>query len=62
MEWQHFVDKAFLGIIGFIAIYAVRFLEKLTRSINELNIKIAQMLEKITEHDAEIRELKKRRG
>ena len=59
--WHLFVDKAFYAILTGLAVYAVRFLEKVARSINELNIKVAQVLEKISEHDGAIKDLQRKR-
>lgn len=59
--WHLFVDKAFYAIITGVAVYAIRFLERLTNSVNELNIKVAQVLEKISEHEWAIKELQRKR-
>lgn len=64
-SFKIFVDKAFwamaLGIASF-AVYEIRETrsvgQELARGINELNIKMAVIVERVSVHDAQIQDLK----
>ena len=67
MDFHQFMEWAFLGIISFASLYAVTILAALKKSIDQLNIKIAEVIEKsswhekwLTRHDIEIQDLKKK--
>lgn len=51
MDFSKFIEWAFLGIISGSAIYAVGILGSLRNSVNELNNKIATVIEKTAWHE-----------
>lgn len=51
MEFSKFVEWAFLAIISGAAVIAVGILSSLKNSVNELNQKIATIIEKVTWHE-----------
>ncbi len=51
MDFSKFIEWAFLGIISGAAIFAVGILASLKNSVNELNNKIATIIEKVTWHE-----------
>ena len=59
MEFEYFVNWAFMAIMSGAVIYGVSILTKLNSSIQELNVTVAQMLVKHEFHDKEIDEMKK---
>jgi hypothetical protein len=54
MEWQQFAEWMFYGVLGFCAVYLARTMELMRRSIERLNIKIAVVIEKTTNHEKRI--------
>lgn len=67
MEFMDFVSYVFYGVIGSATLFAVNILSRLSRSIEDLNIKLAVMIEKtsghekwLEKHDSEIGTLRER--
>lgn len=50
MHFNQFVDWAFLGIIGGSLSWCVGFLSKISKSVSELNTKLAVVLERVDFH------------
>lgn len=46
MDFNQFVQWVFYGVIGFASVFAVNILSGLRRSIDDLNNKIAVVIEK----------------
>jgi len=51
MEFSHFVEWAFYGILSGCALFAVSILSKLNSSVAELNAKVAVVIEKTLSHE-----------
>lgn len=65
MEFSQFVTWCFYGVVGFAALFAVNILSGLRRSVDDLNNKIAIIIEKtiwiektLDRHQDEIERLK----
>lgn len=54
MEWNLFVDWAFKAILGGIVFYGVHVLSEMKKSIDTLNSKVSQMIERTEWHTKEI--------
>ena len=66
IEYNQFIQWLFFGVVGFAAIFSVRILSSLKDSVDNLNVKIAIIIEKtvwieetLDRHQAEIEHLKK---
>ena len=64
MDFAKFIEWSFYGIIGFSALFAVSILANIKTSINELNSRIAVIIEKtawhekwLEKHDEEIKRI-----
>lgn len=69
MEFTQFIQWTFYGVIGFSSIFAVSILSSLKNSVNELNSKIAVIIEKtawhekwLERHDDEINKINIKKG
>jgi len=69
MEFAKFVEWVFYGLIGGCAVYGVAILSKMNESIQDLNVKIAVVIEKtgshekrLDKHDDLFESIKKNRG
>jgi len=69
MDFQAFVSWCFYGLIGGCAVYGVAILAKMNESIQDLNVKIAVVIEKtgshekrLDKHDDLFENMKKNRG
>lgn len=51
MDFSKFIEWTFYGVIGFSSVFAVSILSSLKNSVNELNNKIATIIEKVTWHE-----------
>jgi hypothetical protein len=60
LDFNKFVEWAFLAIIGGSVAWASRFLGKISCSISELNSKIATVLERSEWHGRELKDHSKR--
>jgi len=50
LDFQHFKDWALLGLISTSGIAVLRYLGKIAKSIEELNLKVAKVLEQSSWH------------
>lgn len=57
MEFSDFVTWGFLGMISFIALRVVKFLDRTNNSIEELNKSIAVVIEKLENQEERIQKL-----
>lgn len=51
ISFPHFVEWAFMAIVSGAAVFAVNTLRNLDRSVNELNVQIAIIIEKTASHE-----------
>lgn len=61
---QHWIDRAFWALLSAVALYVGSQMEKLSTSVNELNIKLSVYIQKsdlqaksLDDHEARIRSL-----
>lgn len=54
IQWNEFAQWVFYGLIGFAAVYVARTMELLRRSVEKLNVRIAVVIEKTTNHEKRI--------
>jgi len=57
MEFTKFVEWVFYGVVGGCAVYMVQILSGLKESVDDLNIKMATIIEKTTNHERRIEKL-----
>lgn len=57
-DYSQFVSWAFQGLLGAAVIYAASTLAKLRDSVDELNLKMATIIEKMSWHEKEIETIK----
>ncbi len=50
LDFQHFKDWMFLGLIASTATLILRYLGKIAKSLMELNIKVAELLQQTSWH------------
>lgn len=67
MEFMEFVSYVFYGILGSSAVLSVNILTRLSRAVEDLNVKLAVLIEKtaghekwLEKHDVEISNIKER--
>ncbi len=67
MEFSHFIEWAFYGVIGGTTVYCAGILKEMSKSISELNEHVAVLLEKskwqereLERHDNRISSLEKK--
>lgn len=67
MEFMEFVSYVFYGILGSSAVLSVNILTRLSRAVEDLNVKLAVLIEKtaghekwLEKHDVEINNIKER--
>lgn len=65
MDFNKFIEWAFQGLLAGAAVYGVNVLSSIKNSVNELNAKIAIIIEKtawhekwLEKHDEEIKKIK----
>lgn len=51
MEFMEFVSYVFYGILGSSAVLSVSILQRLSRAVEDLNIKLAVLIEKTAGHE-----------
>jgi hypothetical protein len=51
MDWLHFAEWLFYGVLSGAALYGVHVLGKLQESVELLNVRIAVIVEKVTSHE-----------
>jgi hypothetical protein len=51
MEFSQFIEWCFLGILSASSVYGVKVLASLNNSIQDLNVKIAVVIEKVSSHE-----------
>lgn len=56
MSFDKFIQWAFLGLVSGGVVYGMRFAAVISKSIGELNIKLATLLERTAGHSREIEE------
>lgn len=54
IQWNEFAQWVFYGLVGFAAVYVARTMELLRRSVEKLNVRIAVVIEKTTNHEKRI--------
>jgi len=57
IDWNSFVQWAFYALISGCAVYMVNILAGLKTSVDDLNIKMATIIEKTTNHERRIEKL-----
>lgn len=60
MSFDQFVQWGFYSLISVVAVYIASEFATLSKSVDELNLKVASMLEKFVWHKRDIDELKDR--
>lgn len=60
MNFTDFIQWVFYGVVGGSAVYGVSILSHLKNSIDDLNIKMAKLIEKNDWHEKMIERLEKR--
>lgn len=60
MDFINFVQTSFYGLISFVAIYITTILSGLKNSVDELNIRVAVIIEKTSNHEKRIEKLEGR--
>jgi len=58
VDYNQLVNWIFFGVVGFCFVNAVRVLGSLKVSIDELNIKMATIITRITYHEKSIEDIK----
>jgi hypothetical protein len=54
MEYADFVQWVFYGVIGGSTVYGVSILQKMGKSIEQLNVNVAVLLERTNFHERQI--------
>lgn len=57
MSFAQFVEWAFMGIMSGAVVWSVKFLGDISHSIQDLNVKITVVLERVDWHEKEIDDL-----
>jgi hypothetical protein len=54
LEWNHVVETVFYAIAGLLAFSIKSNMEKLTSSVQELNIKMAVVIQQLEDHQTKL--------
>jgi hypothetical protein len=60
MEWQQVAEKLFYFLASGCAFWVARSISKMSESVEQLNLKMAAVLEKINSHEHRIARLEDR--
>ena len=58
-NFSTFIEWAFMAILSGATIYGVRILSELNKSVDKLNITVAQLIVRHEWHDSQIEDLKR---
>jgi hypothetical protein len=61
LDFGYFVDRAFWGLLTTSVIYGTMQVKQLSNSVEELNIKMAVVLEKISSQESRLEKLEERK-
>ena len=60
IKWNDFVNWAFFGLLAYFAYNVTTNLDDMSKSVQELNKNVAVVVTQVTNHSAEIVEIKRR--